>query len=27
VTVADRLFGDRLPSVESVTIEPVARFA
>ena len=27
VTVADRLFGDRLPSVESVRIEPVARFA
>ena len=27
VTVADRLFGDRLPSVESVKIEPVARFA
>jgi len=27
VTVADRLFGDGLPSVESVKIEPVARFA
>ena len=27
VTVADRLFGDRLPSVESVRIEPVARLA
>ena len=27
VTVAGRLFGDRLPSVESVQIEPVARFA
>jgi glutamate racemase len=27
VTVADRLFGDRLPTVESVKIEPAARFA